>query len=74
MKNIWNLTASKLKKYNKNADTVLFLLLFTTDQREKKYCKNIICECRRSKKVKNGFSEYFTAISTKSEKQISSKI
>ena len=25
-------------KYNKNADTLLFLLLFTTTKREKKYC------------------------------------
>ena len=34
-------------KYNKNTDSRLFLLLFTTGQREKKYWKNIICECRR---------------------------
>ena len=37
---------------NNNADTLLFLLLFTKSQREKNL-KNIICECRRSKKVKN---------------------
>ena len=53
-------------KYNKNADTLLFLLLFTTGQSEK-ILKNIICECRQSKKVKNSeFWEYFTAISTES--------
>ena len=50
-------------KYNKNADTLLFLLLFTTTKRE----KNIVCDCRRSKKVKNkGFWKYFTPISIKS--------
>ena len=55
-----------VKKYNKNANTLLFLLLFTTGQREKKYWTNI-CECRRSKKVKHsGFREYFTAVSTES--------
>ena len=54
-------------EYNKNADTFLFLLLFTTGQREKKYCKNIIYECRRSKMVKNsGFWENFIPVSTKS--------
>ena len=52
-------------KYNKNVDTFLYLRLFTTGKREKKYWKNIICDCRRSKKVKNsGFWEYFLAIST----------
>ena len=44
---------SKPIKHNKNADTLLLLLLFTTGQREKKYWKNIIRECRRSKKVEN---------------------
>ena len=41
-------------KRNKNADTTLFLLLFAKSQREKKNWKKIPCECRRSKKVKNG--------------------
>ena len=40
-------------KYNKNADTLLFLLLFTVGQREINIEKNIICECWHSKKVKN---------------------
>ena len=43
-------------KYNKNADTLLFLLLFTMGQREKIYLKNIICECKCSKKVKKAGS------------------
>ena len=68
MKNIKKLIVSKAMKYNKNADTLLFLLLFTTGQREKILKKHYsICECRRSKKVKNsGFWEYFTTISTES--------
>ena len=35
MKNILKLIVAKLMKYNKNTDTFLFLLLFTTGQREK---------------------------------------
>ena len=54
-------------KYNKNADTLLFLLLFTVGQREINIEKNIICECWYSKKVKNsGLWEYFSPISTES--------
>ena len=34
MKNIEKLIISKPMKYNKNADTLLFLLLFATGQRE----------------------------------------
>ena len=64
MKNISKLFFSKPRNYNKNEDTLLFLLLFTTGQREKNIEKNIICEFRRSKKVKIGVWEYFTAIST----------
>ena len=55
-------------KYNKNADTLLFLLLFSESQREKKW-KNISCECRRSEKVKNGrFWVQFITISTEFQK------
>ena len=66
MKNIEQLVVWKPVNCNKNADTFLFLLLFTTDQREKRIEKN--CECRRSKKLKktSEFCEYFTAISTES--------
>ena len=55
-------------KYNKNADTPLFPLLFITGQSEKNIEETLFAsECRRSKKVKNSaFWEYFTAISTKS--------
>ena len=53
-------------KYNKNADTLLFLLLFATGQRENNV-KNIICAWRRYKKVKsNGLWVHFTPISTES--------
>ena len=66
MKNIEQLVVWKPGNYNKNADTFLFLLLFTTDQREKRIEK--YCECRRSKQLKktSEFCEYFTAISTES--------
>ena len=37
MKNMEKLIVSKPMKYNKNMDTLLFLLIFTTGQREKKY-------------------------------------
>ena len=41
-------------KYKKNADTLLFLLFFTTGQREKNIeKKNIICGCKFSEPVKN---------------------
>ena len=67
MKNIGKLIVSKPVKYKKNTNTLLFLLLFTTGQREKKHWKKVICESRRSKKVKNsGFWEYFTAIPAES--------
>ena len=59
----------KPMKHNKNADTLLFLLSFTKWQREKKYWKNILCECRRSKRGRNsGFWHYFTTVSTESKK------
>ena len=35
MKNIWSLIVSEPKRCNKNANTLLFLLLFTTSQCEK---------------------------------------
>ena len=41
MKNIENLIVSKPGKYNKNADTLLFLLLFTTGQRERNIKKTL---------------------------------
>ena len=42
---------------------------------KKKYWKNIICEYRRTKRVRiTGFWDYFWTISTRSKKQISSKI
>ena len=37
MKNIGKLIVSKPVKYKKNTNTLLFLLLFTTGQREKKH-------------------------------------
>ena len=43
-------------KHKKNVYTLLFLLLFTKSQREKKNGKNIPCECRRSKKVDSGYN------------------
>ena len=46
-------------KHNKNADTLLFLLLFTIGQREKNIEKTF-CERRRSKKVKN--SRFWTTL------------
>ena len=59
----------KPMKHNKNADTLLFLLSFIKWQREKKYWKNILCECRRSKRGRNsGFWHYFTTVSTESKK------
>ena len=71
MKNIWQLIVSKPVKHDKNAKTLLFLLSFTKNQREKKFWKNILCECRRSKKVRNrGFWEYFITISTKSPPEV----
>ena len=66
---------SKPIKHNKNVDTLLFLLSVTKCQREKKYWKNIICEYRRTKRVRiSGFWNYFWTISTRSKKQISSRI
>ena len=41
-------------KHNENADTLLFLPLFTKSQHEKKKWKNIHCEYRRSQNVSNG--------------------
>ena len=54
-------------KHSKSADTLLFLLLFTTDQPERNIDKTLFVKKGAQKKVKNsGFWEYFTAISTKS--------
>ena len=68
MKNIQKLIASKPVKHNKN--TLLFLLSFSKSQYEKNIeKKNILCECRRSKSVRNtGFREYFTTIFTELKK------
>ena len=53
-------------KYNKNADTLLFLPLFTTGQREN-YRKPLFVSAGAQKKVKNsGFWECFTGMSTES--------
>ena len=41
MKNIQKLIVSKPRKYNENADTLLFLLLFTTGQCEKNIEKTL---------------------------------
>ena len=41
-------------KHNKNADTMLFLLLFTKSQREKKKLKKHSLRVQALKKVKNG--------------------
>ena len=40
-------------KYNKNADTLLFLLLVTTCQCEKKILKTLFVSAGAQKKVKN---------------------
>ena len=42
MKIIQKLIISKPLKYNKNADILLFLLLFTTGQREKNIEKTLL--------------------------------
>ena len=42
MKNIQKLIVSKPFKYNENADTLLFLLLFTTGRREKSIEKTFV--------------------------------
>ena len=54
-------------KYNKNADTLLFLLLFTNGQCEK-ILKKIYWWVQALKKgeKQRGLREYFTAISTES--------
>ena len=67
MKNIEQLVVWKPVNYNENADTFLFLLLFTTDQREKHIEKNCLWMQAFEKVEKNSeFCEYFTAISTES--------
>ena len=53
----------------KNADTLLFLLLFITSQREKNIEKTFCVSAGPQKGEKNrGFWEYFTTISTESKK------
>ena len=54
-------------KYNKNADTLLFLLLFTMGKREKNIEETLFVSAEAQNRVKNSsFWEYFTAISTES--------
>ena len=67
MKNIEQLVVWKPVNYNKNADTFLLLLLFTTDQLEKPTKKNCLWMQAFEKVEKNSeFCEYFTAVSTES--------
>ena len=40
-------------KYNKNADTLLLILLFTKSQRKKKIAKTFLASAGAQKKVKN---------------------
>ena len=40
-------------KHNKNADTLLFLLLFIKSQRKKKIAKTFLASAGPQKKVKN---------------------
>ena len=57
---------SKPIKYNKNADTPLFLLIFTTGELEKNLEKTLFVSAGAQKRVKNSmFQECFTTISTK---------
>ena len=60
--------------YNKNADILLFLLLFTTGQREKNIGKTFVSAGAQKRWKNRGFGEYFTAIPTESQKYNSSKI
>ena len=53
-------------KHNKNADTLLFLLLFSKSQREKNIEKTFFVSAGAGNTLP--FWEYFTAISTKSKK------
>ena len=50
MKNIYKLIVSKLENYNKNADTLLFLLLFTTSKSEKNIEKTLIVSAGAQKR------------------------
>ena len=45
-------------KHNKNADTLLFLLLFTKSQRKKKIEKTFLASAGAQKKVKKDDSGY----------------
>ena len=51
-------------KHNKNADTLSFLLLFTTGQREKNIEKNILWVQTLKKDEKQQVLDYFTTVST----------
>ena len=69
---IWSVPATSLgraerRRYDVATMSCCQMGLFTTSQHEENLEKNIICECRPSKKMKNSeFWEYFTAISTES--------
>ena len=52
-------------KYNKNADTLLFLLLFSTSQSKKNIEKTFVnAGTQKRWKKTGGIWEYFTTIST----------
>ena len=53
-------------KYKKNADTLLFLLFFTTGQREKNIEKKKHYLWVQALRTGEKFLEYFTPISTES--------
>ena len=56
MKNIQKLIVSKPMKYNKNMDTLLFLLLFTTGQHEKTIEKTLFLSAGAQKSRKTAVS------------------
>ena len=60
MINIENLFVLKSMKYNKNADTLLFLLLFITGIRKRNTAITLFVSAGAQKKLKNGSNPEFS--------------